>query len=46
MISTDNASTLLLLGAKALLDPARAKGRVDGEAFDVTDGLSCPPGTT
>ncbi|KLU86126.1 C-3 sterol dehydrogenase/C-4 decarboxylase [Magnaporthiopsis poae ATCC 64411] len=37
VVDVANAAAALRLAAKALLDPARAAGRVDGEAFNVSD---------
>jgi sterol-4alpha-carboxylate 3-dehydrogenase (decarboxylating) len=34
----ENASAAHILAAKALLDPSRASGKVDGEAFIIADG--------
>jgi sterol-4alpha-carboxylate 3-dehydrogenase (decarboxylating) len=42
VVSSDNAAALHILGAKALLDPTRANGKVDGEAFNVSDGVPQP----
>ncbi|PKS11972.1 hypothetical protein jhhlp_001268 [Lomentospora prolificans] len=38
VISVDNAAAAHMLAAKALVDPARARGKVAGEAFNITDG--------
>lgn len=40
--SADNTALAHLLAAKALIDPSRARGRVDGEAFNVSDGAPVP----
>jgi sterol-4alpha-carboxylate 3-dehydrogenase (decarboxylating) len=37
-----NAATAHLLAAKALLDPSRASGKVDGESFIISDGVAVP----
>ncbi|MCJ1399128.1 hypothetical protein MMC11_002330 [Xylographa trunciseda] len=37
-IHVDNAVNAQILAAKALLDPSLASGKVDGEAFIITDG--------
>jgi sterol-4alpha-carboxylate 3-dehydrogenase (decarboxylating) len=42
VVSIDNAATLHILAAKALLDPKRADGVVAGEAFNVSDGAPVP----
>jgi len=42
VVSSDNAAALHILGAKAILDPSRANGKVDGEAFNVSDGAPQP----
>ena len=38
----ENAATAHILAAKALLDPSRASGRVDREAFIISDGTAVP----
>lgn len=38
VVSADNVATAHVLAAKALLDPSRARGKVDGEGFNVSDG--------
>ncbi|CAM1502493.1 Fc.00g044770.m01.CDS01 [Cosmosporella sp. VM-42] len=38
VVSADNVAIAHLLAAKALLDPSRAAGKVDGEGFNVSDG--------
>ncbi|KAF4960229.1 hypothetical protein FSARC_10542 [Fusarium sarcochroum] len=40
--SGDNSAIAHILAAKALLDPSRAAGKVDGEAFNVSDGAPVP----
>ncbi|KAJ3538516.1 hypothetical protein NM208_g5874 [Fusarium decemcellulare] len=42
VVSADNCATAHVLGAKALLDPSRATGKVDGEAFNISDGAPMP----
>jgi sterol-4alpha-carboxylate 3-dehydrogenase (decarboxylating) len=43
VVSVDNAAAAHVLAAKALLDPARfARGKVDGEAFNISDGKPVP----
>ncbi|KAM0262651.1 hypothetical protein ACHAPA_009165 [Fusarium lateritium] len=42
VVSGDNNATAHILAAKALLDPSRAAGKVDGEAFNVSDGHPVP----
>ncbi|KAJ4328859.1 hypothetical protein N0V84_000646 [Fusarium piperis] len=42
VVSADNSSIAHVLAAKALLDPSRATGRVDGEGFNVSDGVPMP----
>ncbi|KAL8372140.1 hypothetical protein RB595_001777 [Gaeumannomyces hyphopodioides] len=42
VVDVANSAAALRLAAKALLDPARASGRVDGEAFNVSDGHPVP----
>jgi len=37
-----NAVIAHLLAAKALLDPSRASGKVDGESFIISDGVAVP----
>ncbi|KAL9117548.1 MAG: hypothetical protein Q9187_005916, partial [Circinaria calcarea] len=41
-VSAENAATAHLLAATALVDPSRASGKVDGEAFQITDGNPLP----
>ena len=41
-VSAENSATAHLLAMHALLDPKRAKGKVDGEAFNITDGHPLP----
>jgi sterol-4alpha-carboxylate 3-dehydrogenase (decarboxylating) len=41
-ISVENAATAHILAAKALLDPDRASGKIDGEAFIISDGVPVP----
>jgi sterol-4alpha-carboxylate 3-dehydrogenase (decarboxylating) len=38
----ENAATAHILAAKALLNPSRASGKVDGEAFIISDGVAIP----
>lgn len=38
----ENPSTAHILAAKALLDPSHASGKVDGEAFIISDGVAVP----
>ncbi|KAM0496280.1 hypothetical protein ACHAP8_007541 [Fusarium lateritium] len=40
--SGENSAIAHILAAKALLDPSRATGKVDGEAFNVSDGAPVP----
>ncbi|KAM0550579.1 hypothetical protein ACHAPJ_008837 [Fusarium lateritium] len=40
--SGENSAIGHILAAKALLDPSRAAGKVDGEAFNVSDGAPVP----
>ncbi|PNY26298.1 Uncharacterized protein TCAP_03764 [Tolypocladium capitatum] len=42
VVSAGNAATAHILAAKALLDPDRAVGDVDGEAFNISDGAAVP----
>ncbi|KAF5018068.1 hypothetical protein F66182_9967 [Fusarium sp. NRRL 66182] len=42
VISGENSAIAHLLAAKALLDPSRAIGKVDGEAFNISDGAPVP----
>ncbi|KAK5993533.1 Sterol-4-alpha-carboxylate 3-dehydrogenase erg26-like protein [Cladobotryum mycophilum] len=42
VVSADNGALGHLLTAKALLDPSRASGKVDGEAFNISDGAPVP----
>jgi len=42
VVSVEDALTAHLLAAKALLDPSRASGKVDGEAFIISDGNPIP----
>ncbi|KAM0427844.1 hypothetical protein ACHAPT_007303 [Fusarium lateritium] len=42
VVSADNSSIAHLLAAKALLDPSRAAGKVDGEGFNISDGVPMP----
>jgi sterol-4alpha-carboxylate 3-dehydrogenase (decarboxylating) len=42
VVSIENAATAHFLAAKALLDPSRASGKVDGEAFIVSDSAPVP----
>ncbi|KAK3331208.1 hypothetical protein B0H66DRAFT_546096 [Apodospora peruviana] len=42
VVSVDNAAAAHVLAAKALVDPSRANGKVDGEAFNVSDGQAVP----
>jgi sterol-4alpha-carboxylate 3-dehydrogenase (decarboxylating) len=37
-----NAATAHILAAKALLDPDRGSGKIDGEAFIISDGVAIP----
>ena len=37
-----NAAAAHILAAKALLEPSRASGKVNGEAFNITDGAPIP----
>jgi len=37
VVSVDNAAAAHILAAKALLEPSRAHGKVDGEAFNISD---------
>lgn len=41
-LSVTNAASAHILAAKALMDPSRANGRVDGQAFNITDGRPDP----
>ena len=40
--SADNCASAHILAAKALIDPSLARGKVDGEAFNVSDGAPVP----
>lgn len=42
VVSADNVAIAHILAAKALLEPSRAAGRVDGEAFNISDGEPRP----
>lgn len=42
VVSADNVAMAHILAAKALLDPSRAAGKVDGEAFNISDGVAVP----
>ncbi|KAF9784189.1 hypothetical protein IL306_008117 [Fusarium sp. DS 682] len=42
VVSGENNAIAHVLAAKALLDPSRAAGKVDGEAFNVSDGAPVP----
>ncbi|KAK7397757.1 hypothetical protein QQX98_012871 [Neonectria punicea] len=42
VVSADNSATAHVLAAKALLDPSRAVGKVDGEGFNISDGSPVP----
>ncbi|RBA20986.1 hypothetical protein FPRO05_08433 [Fusarium proliferatum] len=42
VVSGENNAIAHILAAKALLDPSRASGKVDGEAFNVSDGAPVP----
>ncbi|KAI8720168.1 3Beta-HSD domain-containing protein [Fusarium sp. LHS14.1] len=42
VVSADNSSIAHVLAAKALLDPSRATGKVDGEGFNISDGVPKP----
>ncbi|KAF4974892.1 hypothetical protein FZEAL_8258 [Fusarium zealandicum] len=42
VVSADNSAIAHLLAAKALLDPSRAAGKVDGEGFNISDGAPTP----
>ncbi|KAF4475711.1 C-3 sterol dehydrogenase C-4 decarboxylase [Fusarium agapanthi] len=42
VVSGENNAIAHVLAAKALLDPGRASGKVDGEAFNVSDGAPVP----
>ncbi|KAI3588153.1 hypothetical protein IWW34DRAFT_18465 [Fusarium oxysporum f. sp. albedinis] len=42
VVSGENNAIAHVLTAKALLDPSRASGKVDGEAFNVSDGAPVP----
>lgn len=42
VVSADNSSIAHLVAAKALLDPSRAAGKVDGEGFNISDGVPMP----
>jgi len=42
VVSVDNAAAAHILAAKALVDPGRAPGKVDGEAFNISDGKPVP----
>ncbi|KAH8903350.1 NAD(P)-binding protein [Coniochaeta sp. PMI_546] len=42
VVSVDNAAAAHILAAKALVDPGRAHGKVDGEAFNISDGKPVP----
>ncbi|RBR19171.1 uncharacterized protein FIESC28_05636 [Fusarium coffeatum] len=42
VISAKNFAIAHTLAAKALLDPSRAAGKVDGEAFNISDGRPVP----
>ncbi|KAK0710049.1 hypothetical protein B0T26DRAFT_627430, partial [Lasiosphaeria miniovina] len=37
VVSSDNAAAAHILAAKALLDPARANGKIHGEAFNIAE---------
>ena len=41
-VSSANAATAHLLAVKALLDPSETKGKVNGQAFNITDGNPMP----
>ena len=41
-VSAENAATAHILAAKALMDRTTAQGKVDGEAFLITDGNPLP----
>ena len=41
-VSAENAASAHILAAKALMDPSKAHGKVDGEAFLITDGNALP----
>ena len=41
-VSAENAATAHLLAMHALLDPSKANGKVDGEAFNITDDNGIP----
>ncbi|KAL4729704.1 hypothetical protein ACLX1H_004127 [Fusarium chlamydosporum] len=42
VISAQNFAAVHILAAKALLDPTQAGGKVDGEAFNISDGRPVP----
>lgn len=42
VVSADNSAAAHILAAKALLDPSRAAGKVDGEGFNISDGSPVP----
>ncbi|KPM45321.1 hypothetical protein AK830_g1180 [Neonectria ditissima] len=42
VVSASNSATAHILAAKALLDPGRAVGKVDGEGFNISDGCPVP----
>ncbi|KAM5341753.1 hypothetical protein ACJ41O_014784 [Fusarium nematophilum] len=42
VVSAENCAIAHLLAAKALLDPTRTAGKVDGEAFNISDGAPMP----
>lgn len=42
LVSSDNCTSAHLLALHALLDPSRANGKVDGEAFNITDDNPLP----
>ncbi|RTE74367.1 hypothetical protein BHE90_011192 [Fusarium euwallaceae] len=42
VVSADNSSMAHVLAAKALVDPTRAEGKVDGEGFNISDGVPMP----
>jgi len=42
ILGMKNGATAHILAAKALLDPSRASGKVDGEAFIISDGIAVP----
>lgn len=42
MVSTENVANAHLLAMHALLDPLRANGKVDGEAFNIADDNPLP----